>query len=275
VVSGKNKWLTALILVIGIAQMGVGCWLTALMFIEKSFTTLPRFKPSLSLQAGFGTAGDILIGLTLCYYLFRSRTGIGRTNQLLNTLIIWTVNTGLTMAITEVSVLITYLASPRTFVFIAIHFFVSKVYSNSLLASLNNRRRIRTSFGTTGYVSEYDVVPDQSSSSPSSGTQRRRSPKGHGQNVGDSNTETDMRSRGPQFSSALVFGTSVDVGERERDLGDIGYGHEHPYGLRSLESGERGMERRSESSKGSTESHLDTGREEDQGVRFEMVGRAE
>jgi len=303
VVSGRNKPLTALILFIGIAQMGLGGWVSALMFVEKAFTRIPKFKPALTLQVSFGIAGDLLIGFTLCYYLFKSRTGVGRTNQILNTLIIWTVNTGLTMAITETCVLITFLASPYTFVFIAIHFFVSKVYSNSLLASLNNRRRIRGAFGS-GYISEFETDSSPHSNSNSPGPKgrsrlfrigRSRHPKAftEGTTGSGSSNPMDSRSRGPQFSSALVFGTSCDVGDSTGvvdvrgydNSGAAGRGDEHHefedeyaqeygygYGLNSLEAGVTKGEGDFNKSKESIESRL--GAEADtRGVRFEMVNR--
>jgi len=248
-VGGRNKPLTALILIVGITQMGLGSWLSSLLFVEKAFVKIPEYKPALGIQLGFGITGDFLIGFTLCYYLWKSRTGTGRTNQMLNTLIIWTVNTGLTMAITEVLVLVTYLASPHTFIFIAIQFFISKVYSNSLLASLNNRRRIRGAFGSH-YISEYDTDSPQGVTRTRLSFRRPPTQVFSGGTVSRSNHSMGSQSRGPQLSSAPVFGTGcdADVDAEESTMGVIdvrrydidngsGMGHGDDYNPSEFEEG--------------------------------------
>jgi len=271
VVSGRNKPLTLLILVVGITQLALGGWLSAEFFIQKAFVKIPEFKTGLIFQLSFGIMGDILIGFTLCYYLFKSRTGVGRTNQLLSTLIIWTVNTGLNMAMSEVCVLATFLASPRTFIFLAVHFLVSKVYSNSLLASLNNRRRIRGALGS-GYISEYDTDFSQGATRSRIGFRRPRyTPNAftEGPTVSGSNNPMDSRSRGPQFSSALVFGASCDADIKDSmGMVDVRRDDNDP---NSLEAGVKMGEGGFNTSKESIESRL--GAEDTRKIQFEMVKR--
>ncbi|KAF7326024.1 ANK-REP-REGION domain-containing protein [Mycena kentingensis (nom. inval.)] len=66
---------------------------------------------------------DVAIAVILVWYLQQGKTSFER--------------------ILAVADLIVYLATPRTFVFIAMHFSMGRMYTNAFLATLNSRRKLR------------------------------------------------------------------------------------------------------------------------------------
>ncbi|KAF7982623.1 hypothetical protein HWV62_27041 [Athelia sp. TMB] len=134
-------------------------------FHIKTYVALTALKgPSMTINA-IGAAGDVLIALVLCTMLQKSRTGFKRSDTMITKLVIllrpvqqrnlnylqilFSVNTGLLTSICAVASLVSILAAPTTFIYIA--FFFNMVYSNTLMATLNARRAIRTG-GTSDEV---------------------------------------------------------------------------------------------------------------------------
>lgn len=144
------------------------------------FTQVPQLKPlSMSVNA-VAAAGDVLITVFLCSFLQRSRTGFHQSDNLINRLMLFSINTGLLTSICAVMSLISVcktsqmagksvpdsnaaqiVAWPDTFIFVAFYFCLGRrtynvanhvvhelnamfsVYCNSLLATLNVRKTIR------------------------------------------------------------------------------------------------------------------------------------
>ncbi|KAF9036520.1 hypothetical protein BDZ89DRAFT_946477, partial [Hymenopellis radicata] len=89
--------------------------------------------------------GDLLIAGTLVYLLMRSKTGFSRTERMIIKLVVLSVNTGLVTSVCAMASLVSILAWGHTFIYIAFFFCIGRLYSNSLLATLNLRQRIRAS----------------------------------------------------------------------------------------------------------------------------------
>ncbi|KAJ7928382.1 hypothetical protein B0H13DRAFT_2311663 [Mycena leptocephala] len=86
---------------------------------------------------------DVAIALVLVFYLQQGRTHFDRTNFVVARVVHYTVATGLATSILAVACLAAYLAAPHTFIFIAMHFSLGRLYTNALLATLNSRRNLR------------------------------------------------------------------------------------------------------------------------------------
>ncbi|KZP08289.1 hypothetical protein FIBSPDRAFT_939073 [Athelia psychrophila] len=87
---------------------------------------------------------DIINTVALCSYLRIERTGFQSTDGMLNKLFIWTLETGLFTSLGAMLMLIFSLALPETTIWIGISAFYGKLYSNSLMASLNAREALRS-----------------------------------------------------------------------------------------------------------------------------------
>ncbi|TBU59059.1 hypothetical protein BD310DRAFT_818248 [Dichomitus squalens] len=92
-----------------------------------------------------GNIVDIGITITWCVYLWGEKIPGGRpkTNVMLNRIIIFMVNRGAIAAWVQVLTFLTKILFPRTFVWLAFHNVLSKIYNISMLATLNARVGLR------------------------------------------------------------------------------------------------------------------------------------
>ncbi|KAL0954095.1 hypothetical protein HGRIS_005241 [Hohenbuehelia grisea] len=141
--SGRNVWITGFV-----ATLVLGEFACVLAFVGqsinfKTYAELATLKPlSISVNA-LAAAGDLFIAVTLCALLHRSRTGFSRSNTMINKLIMFAVNTGFLTSLCAIASLISIVVAGNTFLYIAFFFCLGRLYSNSLLATLNARRMIR------------------------------------------------------------------------------------------------------------------------------------
>jgi len=138
--SNKNKYITG-----SCVMLAASGFLTSLVYVAKAlrFENLAELDlikgESLAVNI-LGAATDILIAGTLCTVFSLSRTGFQRTDVLINRLILFSVNTGLLTSLCALASLISILAAPHTFIYIAFFFCLGRLYTNSLLATLNARK---------------------------------------------------------------------------------------------------------------------------------------
>ncbi|KAI0372343.1 hypothetical protein BV20DRAFT_114481 [Pilatotrama ljubarskyi] len=91
-----------------------------------------------------GMAVDIGITVTLCWYLWSEKIYVRRkTHRMLNRVIIFSVNRGAIAAVIQIMTLLTKFIWPQNLVWLAFHNALSKVYANSMLATLNSRAGLR------------------------------------------------------------------------------------------------------------------------------------
>ncbi|THH08978.1 hypothetical protein EW145_g2331 [Phellinidium pouzarii] len=91
---------------------------------------------------GSDIAVDVLVAIILCYFLRQSRTGFKSTDNVINVLMMYVINTGLLTAVCATCCIAIYVAMPTTFIFIGFYFCLPKLYFNSMLAMLNSRETL-------------------------------------------------------------------------------------------------------------------------------------
>ncbi|GLB41396.1 hypothetical protein LshimejAT787_0906110 [Lyophyllum shimeji] len=100
---------------------------------------------------------DIFITGCMFVMLRRSRTRSMSLDQVIDSLILYTLEIGsLTTAGTIIS-LITWLAMGTSLVFMGLHVLIAKLYANSLLASLNSRHELRRTRQSSHEVMAVDL----------------------------------------------------------------------------------------------------------------------
>ncbi|KDR74777.1 hypothetical protein GALMADRAFT_157357 [Galerina marginata CBS 339.88] len=83
---------------------------------------------------------DIIVTMNLAYYLLKSRKPNSQKNSLIiDKVIAWTIQSGLVSSLTGLGMLICFLAMPNNYIWLSIFLFLSRIFSTSLLASLNGR----------------------------------------------------------------------------------------------------------------------------------------
>ncbi|KAI8976296.1 hypothetical protein BD414DRAFT_524569 [Trametes punicea] len=127
-----------------IAFLSVFIFVDAAYFAAKLYS-IPLYSHvneiSWSLYLGLSVEAtvDLIVAITQCLLLRRLETGIQRTDSVIRVLTTYSINTGLLTSLCAIGALISYAAEPRKFIYFAFYFVLSKLYVNSLLATLNAR----------------------------------------------------------------------------------------------------------------------------------------
>ncbi|KAI0709646.1 hypothetical protein C8T65DRAFT_739826 [Cerioporus squamosus] len=95
-----------------------------------------------SVGAGMLLIGDGLLTSTLIIFLRRNRTGVTRTDSMLDTIVMYTVSSGLIICIANTLTLTFTIAFPDDLIYAAMSLVLAKLYSNSFLVSLNARQSL-------------------------------------------------------------------------------------------------------------------------------------
>ncbi|KAK0204512.1 hypothetical protein DFS33DRAFT_663531 [Desarmillaria ectypa] len=91
--------------------------------------------------------------------LYRSRSGMKRSNHVITILMLFTINTNLITTFLSLGSLITYLVLPDATIYGGISFLFSKSYLNSFLAILNSREFLRDKMDNHSQT-EQSSIPD-------------------------------------------------------------------------------------------------------------------
>jgi len=151
--SNRSYILTGVVTLLVIGEFVAVLYYCAKAFQLQTYAQLVSVKnTSMSINV-LAAAGDVLIAIVLCSMLQKSRTGFKRSDTMINKLIIFTMNTGLLTSLCAVASLVSILAAPNTFIYIGFFFCMGRLYSNTLMATLNARQSIRGAVDDTMTVS--------------------------------------------------------------------------------------------------------------------------
>ncbi|KAF7356269.1 Saposin B-type domain-containing protein [Mycena venus] len=143
----SGKWLIPILCcAMNLARLGFNMLLFAKLSQRPQFTLLTTvFNWEIILVSSIGPAVDIIVAASLVYYLWHRRnTDFKQTNRMVDTIIIWTVETTLLTTISGVMQLVLFLARRHDLSWLVFFLIQGKLFSNSLMASLNGRSRFRT-----------------------------------------------------------------------------------------------------------------------------------
>ncbi|KAJ6595541.1 hypothetical protein DFH09DRAFT_1357495 [Mycena vulgaris] len=91
-----------------------------------------------------GVAVDGIVAISMCYCLWNARESrFEHTKRMVDTLILWSIETGMVTSGTSIVMLILFLAR-NDFSWFPFYLILAKLFSNSLLAALNGRQRFRS-----------------------------------------------------------------------------------------------------------------------------------
>ncbi|KAH9891829.1 hypothetical protein C8Q73DRAFT_792152 [Cubamyces lactineus] len=105
----------------------------------------PEFNDPIIANWLTGLIVDVSIAAVLCWYLWSEKSYIRKkTHRMINRIIIFSVNRGAFAAGTQLLTFVTKFVAPQEFVWLAFHNVLCKVYTNSMLATLNSRVALRS-----------------------------------------------------------------------------------------------------------------------------------
>lgn len=144
---------------------------TVCSIIIGNYSQLEQFKGAIITWLASSTIADILITASLVIVLIKRRTGNTRTDDMIDRIIRLTIHTGAITALFATLDLVLFVAFPGTSLNFAFDFPLAKLYTNSLLSTLN----ARSGWDTIARLpSESSVLEMSSFSTSEVGTTRKR-----------------------------------------------------------------------------------------------------
>ncbi|KAI5115117.1 hypothetical protein M0805_005646 [Coniferiporia weirii] len=87
---------------------------------------------------------DTVIATVLSLLLHSRRSGVRQTNSLISRLILYTISTGMLTSVFSIIALVTAIVLPNKFIYLIPDLIMPKLYTNSILALLNSREKLRS-----------------------------------------------------------------------------------------------------------------------------------
>ncbi|KAI0335709.1 hypothetical protein GY45DRAFT_1366333 [Cubamyces sp. BRFM 1775] len=104
----------------------------------------PQFNDPIIANWLTGLIVDVSIAVVLCWYLWSEKSYIRKkTHRMVNKIMIFSVNRGAFAAGAQLLTFVTKFVAPQKLVWLAFHNVLCKVYTNSMLATLNSRVALR------------------------------------------------------------------------------------------------------------------------------------
>ncbi|KAJ7016680.1 hypothetical protein C8F04DRAFT_1259463 [Mycena alexandri] len=136
------------IFLLAFVQIVAGITQTIRTYQIRSYLKIDETKAITTLQTAASVACDLLITTYLCLFLTRQKGEIKKTNYMVDMLIYDAINRGSLTAVSSCLTMVLFLALPDTFWFFLGLAPSSKLYMNSMLATLNTRQRLRDKIAT-------------------------------------------------------------------------------------------------------------------------------
>ncbi|KAJ8515818.1 hypothetical protein ONZ45_g6801 [Pleurotus djamor] len=152
----KNKMITAVLIVLIAIQFGSGMSMASAQINVPASNNRHDMENLVSgaLELCSAILCDILISVALVHLFRRSRSGVRRSQRMIDLLIIYAVGIGSLTVIVSILDLVTWLSLPTKFIYAAFHIVLSKLYVNSLLVTLNSRNMLRSWGNKRSNISE-------------------------------------------------------------------------------------------------------------------------
>ncbi|KZV60115.1 hypothetical protein PENSPDRAFT_694559 [Peniophora sp. CONT] len=116
---------------------GIGTGIAVIIVPE--FLKFQTFTPITVVWLAGSAVCDVMITLLLVFYLRKHKTGYTYTDAIVDRIIRLTVQTGMITSVVAIIDMTLYLTSPKAY-HMAFNFTLAKLYTNSLLSSLNARK---------------------------------------------------------------------------------------------------------------------------------------
>ncbi|KAJ6520334.1 hypothetical protein C8R45DRAFT_1086207 [Mycena sanguinolenta] len=133
--SKQNWWLTGPICCLCIARTALGLYPVVEQTIVKTWLGLRPFKGAIVSAMAVSVVTDVVISAARYYYLRDLKQGYMATQELVDAVVIFTINDGILTCAILGATIACFLGMPQNFVWIGIYITVAKLYSNSILAT--------------------------------------------------------------------------------------------------------------------------------------------
>jgi len=132
--------LPSMIGALAIVSFGGGISVTTIVTLHPPFADFPQFHPEVITWLVSSAACDVVLTSSLVYSLRMRKTSIVSTDPYINKIIRLTIQTGLITTTAALLDMILYITLSKTTLNFIFDFPLSKLYSNSLISTLNARQ---------------------------------------------------------------------------------------------------------------------------------------
>ncbi|KAK0243630.1 hypothetical protein EDD85DRAFT_976359 [Armillaria nabsnona] len=124
------------------ASVGAGIFLSYDLYVPPNLASIFIINRSIYPFFSIIIVTDLTIAFMMCYYLYKSRAAMHFSSMagILLGLMQLVLVSGLATSVSSLVSVFTYIAWPKTLIFVAIDFIIPKLYVNSLLAMFNYRQ---------------------------------------------------------------------------------------------------------------------------------------
>ncbi|KAJ7610225.1 hypothetical protein FB45DRAFT_1066386 [Roridomyces roridus] len=161
----RHNWkFVAPVVILGLVQFGGGLAQTILVAKVHLYSELQaKTYASSSTQAGASLACDITITAILFWVLRKSRTGVRRTDSVLDKMVTYALNRGAMTSLWATCHLITFVALPGTFVFMLFIGPICHLYVISVCSMLISRESLHNEMRSqNGVIETFNLGPANS-----------------------------------------------------------------------------------------------------------------
>ncbi|KAF9567785.1 hypothetical protein CPC08DRAFT_626230 [Agrocybe pediades] len=151
----RNRVLTGVIAFFSCSGFAFGVYSGVRSGIIKEVAHFAPLTPFVICWLGSQTIADLIITAALTYALSRSRTGLRRTDSIINRLIRGAIQTGLFAALFALGDLFSFVFHRDTNLYAMFAYPIGRIYTNTLLDTLNARAELRRL--STADISELEV----------------------------------------------------------------------------------------------------------------------
>ncbi|KAJ7983148.1 hypothetical protein DFH06DRAFT_716207 [Mycena polygramma] len=145
----NSGWMSAVLGSLTVASGGLATTTSVLAFRVEDFSAGARLKPVADAWLGLSVANDLAITLALVYYLHASRTGLSQTNTLINRLIRSAIESAAVAPLFAILISFTFTRYASTGLHLMFSIPLGRVYTNTLLSTLNRRESLRKGLDST------------------------------------------------------------------------------------------------------------------------------
>ncbi|KAJ3554317.1 hypothetical protein NM688_g3172 [Phlebia brevispora] len=139
--------LTSFVVFFAVTRFGGNLATICVSFIFHDWIAFQTHKIStvlIFIGSGSGAIVDILVAGIMVYHIRKGKSGLTQSDNMVNRIVVYTINTGALTCITSSLIPIMFAADGHSFAFLGE--IQSKLYSNAFLATLNARQYIRNKF---------------------------------------------------------------------------------------------------------------------------------
>ncbi|KAJ7175092.1 hypothetical protein C8R43DRAFT_1119109 [Mycena crocata] len=153
--SGRSLLLTAFLSLPCLVTFGLHLFLF-IWFVagDRSIGAFDNVKGEVVAMLALGAGADVTIALLLVWYLQQASVPMRRTTFVAARVIQYTVVTSVSTSLVALASVIANIIKPNSFIPLAVHLSLGRLYTNSLLATLNSRRNLRAMLAEPAVLSE-------------------------------------------------------------------------------------------------------------------------